>query len=355
MAAITERNGRFLVRVRRQGYKLAAKTFHNRRDAERWGRQVEVLMERGDWRDETPVKVPTLREAIQEYRRVVAVHFKGIEDYDYRYDLFETTSFAAKPIDEVTPADLAAWRDDHARGRKAATVARLLAMWSGIFRWAQRERGWIVTNPLSIVSRPRVNDARDRTLTDAELVYLMRAAVTSKARWFAPALVVLLRSAMRRSELFSMGINDVDLVAGLARLHDSKNGEPRCVPLCQRAREAMGHLIALAKTERRETLIPVGAIGSVSTRFLVTVGRAKAAYITECHASGSDPAPGFLENLRLHDIRHQAVTSWAATGALTIFELQKISGHRDVRMLNRYVNIKPADLASKLSQLTSAQ
>jgi hypothetical protein len=86
MAAITERGGKFLARVRRKGYPCAAKTFTRKADAVVWARRVESDMEAGRWVDEA-LKVPTLKEAISEYSRVVAVKLKGAEDYAYRFSL----------------------------------------------------------------------------------------------------------------------------------------------------------------------------------------------------------------------------------------------------------------------------
>lgn len=354
MAAITERGGKFLARVRRKGYPCAAKTFTRKADAVVWARRVESDMEAGRWVDEA-LKVPTLKEAISEYSRVVAVKLKGAEDYAYRFDSIAALAWAQKPVNEVTARDIAQWRDALAKDRKPATVVRLLALLSAVLAWCMKERQWVDANPASMVRRPRVSDSRDRTLSDNELSYLMRAATAGRATWFAPALVVLTRSAMRRGELCALKRDDVDFDQAVARLHDTKNGSPRDVPLRPQALTALRTLDAAAAASGVKALIPVGAVGSVSTRFKYAVGRARSLYEAEQKASGEAIDPAFLADLRLHDCRHHAVTTWAGTGGIGLFELMTISGHKNPRMVSRYTHLKASTLAAKMAGLTGGQ
>jgi integrase len=324
MASITQRAGRFFVRVRQRGYPIASKTFTRLSDAKAWGRKVEVAMEAGTWAvDEAPT--PTLKEAISEYRRVVASKMKGAKDYAYSFDHFEALGFASKAIDEVTPADLAKWRDAKLQAVKPSTVVRQLAMFSAVFSWAMRERGWIKENPAAMVKRPRVNDGRDRLLSPEERRYLLAAAGSSKAPWLPAALQALGASAMRRGELCSLRKCDVDLEAKVAKLADTKNGRPRLVPLSPAALEGLQALM-IAAEKPEAPLIPVDA-GSVSKRYAVTVRRARRAYEDDCTAAGVEPENRVLRDIRLHDERHGSISMWASTG-LSLSQLMAVSGHR---------------------------
>ena len=187
------------------------------------------------------------QEAIAEYRVKVAVNMKGAADYAYRFDEFEALPFASKTVNTVTPFDLAAWRDEQMPRLKPGTVVRKLALLSGVLTWCVKERGWMTVNPLSLVRKPRVADGRNRTLSPEELKYLMLAASTSKAAWLSAALTVLMNSAMRRSELFGLKRQDVDAGTSTARLHDTKNGSARDVPLCPRSLAALHELDVAAQ------------------------------------------------------------------------------------------------------------
>lgn len=355
MASITQRGGRFFVRVRRHGYPAIAKTFTRKSDASAWGRRIEADMEAGRYVFDEEA-TPTLREAVQAYRCTpTATKMKGAADYAYRYDQFEALCFAGKPVDTVTPADLAAWRDVELQGNKPATVVRKLAMLSAIFTWAMKEQGWTKSNPATMVSRPRFSDRRERLLSVDEQRYLLAAAATSKATWLPAALAVLMNSAMRRGELCSLKRRDVNFPAAVAHLHDTKNGRPRDVPLCPASLAALRTLTDAAPDRPDAPLIPVGEPGSVSTRFAVTVRRARAAYEADCQAAGRKPDSGFLLDVRLHDQRHAAITRWASTGELSVMQLQAISGHQTPALLSRYTHLSAGQLAVRMGEIAKTR
>lgn len=352
MAAIIERQGRFLVRVRRLGFLPVAKTFTSKKDAQAYGRSVEADMESGRWTEKT-IRAPSLRNAIKIYRTTVASAMKGASTYAYRFDEFERLPFAAKPVNKITSFELAAWRDQLSVHSKPGTVVRKLAMLSAIFSFCVKERGWLPINPLSTVRRPRVMDARNRVLSQDEVFWLFAAARTSKALWLAPALAVLLHSAMRRGELFSLERHAIDFGGCTAHLSDTKNGASRDAPLCPRSLSALRELDTVAAAQGCTTILPVGAVGSISTRFKTTVKRALRLYQANCAESGSEPLASFLSDLRLHDCRHHAVSAWANTGALSLVELMAISGHKTPRMLARYAHMNATTLAAKMAVLSS--
>ena len=352
MAAISERGGKYLARVRRDGFKSVAKTFTLKKDALAWARRVEADMEAGRW-VEADESVPTLSKAIEKYEKTVSVRLKGGSDYAYRYALMMAEGFALKPINEVTARDLSAWRDRLMDGRKPATVQRLMALLSAVFAWAVKERGWLSENPMAKVNKPRVADGRDRVLSPEEVTHIAKAAQDSRVAWLSPVLVILMTTAMRRGELFSLNRSDVDFKAKTAHLSDTKAGVPRDVPLCPEALQALQVLDRAAEQRKDESLLPLTDAGSVSMTFGRFVRRARAQYEQDCTAKGIRPDPKFLADLRLHDLRHHAVTQWASTGALSVVELMAISGHRNTKMLVRYTHLSSSALADKMAKIAA--
>ena len=57
-----------------------------------------------------------------------------------------------------------------------------------------------------------------------------------------------------------------------------------------------------------------------------------------------------LPDLRLHDLRHEAVSRFFEYG-LSVLEVALISGHRDPRMLSRYTHLRPENVAEKLARI----
>ena len=54
-----------------------------------------------------------------------------------------------------------------------------------------------------------------------------------------------------------------------------------------------------------------------------------------------------IEDLRFHDLRHEATSRFFEKG-LNVMEVAAITGHKDLRMLQRYTHLRAEDLAKKL-------
>jgi integrase len=52
-------------------------------------------------------------------------------------------------------------------------------------------------------------------------------------------------------------------------------------------------------------------------------------------------------NFRFHDLRHEAISRLFEKG-LGIAEVSAISGHRELKMLSRYVHLRAVDLVKRL-------
>jgi integrase len=353
MPTVIKRGDRYLSRVRKQGYKPISQTFLRKTDAIAWGRRVEADMQAGR-HVEAEGSIPSLREAITEYRAKIAVRLKGARDYAYSFKEIEASEIGAKPVDRVRPSDLADWRDALAgRGLKPATVARRLGLLSAVLSWCHKERGWLSDNPMRSVRKPIVRDARTRTLDPEEVRYLELATAASRATWLPDAVALLIRTAMRRSELVQLRCHDVDLSRSVATLHDSKNGDRRDVPLCPDAKVIMARMMEDAAKRGREGLLPINDPEAVSFAFRRAVVRARARYEEDCSASGRPCDENFMMGIRLHDLRHHAITAWARTGGLSLFELMKYSGHRSPRAALRYSNLTSEEVAAKMATLSA--
>ncbi len=353
MPTIIKRGDRFLARVRRNGFKPVSQTFIRKSDALSWGRRVESDMQAGRWTDAAAC-IPTLAEAISEYRIKVASKLKGARDYGYSFKEIES-SLGRAPVSQIKPPDLAEWRDSlAARGLKPATVTRRLGLLSGVLSWCQKEKGWIAENPMRLVRKPTVRDSRTRTLSEHEVAYLNVALAASRAVWLVDAVTVLIRTAMRRSELVQLRCDDVFVDRSIARLRDTKNGEARDVPLCPQAKAAIQKLKTAAEARGDGRLLPIADPEAVSFAFRRAVIRGRARYEEDCVAAGRLTDPGFMQGIRLHDLRHHSLSEWARTGTMSLFDLMKISGHKSPRMLARYVNITSEQVAAKMAAAPAA-
>ena len=54
-----------------------------------------------------------------------------------------------------------------------------------------------------------------------------------------------------------------------------------------------------------------------------------------------------INDLRFYDLRHEATNRFFEKG-LNVMEVAAITGHKDLRMLQRYTHLRAEDLAKKL-------
>ena len=143
---------------------------------------------------------------------------------------------------------------------------------------------------------------------------------------------------------------DLDLINRTAYVRRSKNGDARDIPLSRRAVEAL--------QEVRRIRVDDGAFESSCGDFESEHGR----FVLPFTASAIRLAferirtRARYSNLRFHDLRREAVTRFIESG-LNLIEAAHISGHRDVRMLRRYVVPQMSSLLVKLdcAELSNTQ
>jgi integrase len=147
-----------------------------------------------------------------------------------------------------------------------------------------------------------------------------------------PLLVMAVETAMRRGELLDLLWQNVDFRLRTVQVLQSKNGDCRDVPLSRRAIVALRELNPDAN--RQGLVFPMTG-NSVRSAFDRLVS------VTE------------IEDLRFHDLRHEAISRLFEKG-LNPIEVATISGHRELRMLQRYVHLRATDLALRLDRSPAA-
>lgn len=328
MASIRLRNGKWQARVIRKGHPATAKSFLTKQDAERWSRSVEIEIDRGSFTSSTKADGTTLGEVIARYCAEVTPHMRGARDDLIRLAALQRHPLCANSMSSLTPAKVAAFRDQRLGGVMASTVIRELACLSSIINHARREWGITCANPVTLVRKPPTPQGRQRVLDDAEEVRLLGELVPTGRR--SPLLLPLVRlalaTAMRRGELLGLCWEHVDLEQRTAVLNMTKNGDRRAVPLSSVARGVLSSLPAVM--EGHGLVFPISSFA------------ASAAFDKAAARAG-------LADFRFHDLRHTAITRMAEK-LPNVIELAAVTGHRSLKMLQRYYHPSPMGLALKL-------
>jgi integrase len=205
----------------------------------------------------------------------------------------------------------------------------------------RKHRLWHLLEP---EFRPmRENEEIGRALTDDEVVCLLAAATKSRGRSLYPALVLLLNTGMRVSELRNMRWRQVDMIEKTVTVGSSKTegGKGRLIPLNQEAFTVLADWRArFDNPEPDHFLFPSerygldGEDGHQSCKIVAynvdptrPIGSWKVAW-TACRQKAK-------VSCRLHDLRHTFVSRLGAA-KVADSTLTALSGWMSRKMLERY-------------------
>ena len=280
----------------------------------------------------TVESVPT--RAPRKIPRSLYAHRQALADKKALSD-GQRKTLALLPVANVHPHDIQRLIDAMTQdGYRAASVGLERALLRQLFAHAKRNWSWPEprSNPAQGLKMPKVDNARDRVLSNKEWSAISHALMTCSNRYVAPTLAMLLETAMRSSEtLVTARWVDWDRARDILRLTDAKAG-PRDVPLSPRAIAVLKQVEKIAQEEGGRPVEPGARIFPISYEAL------KAAWYRACQRAG-------IEGIRLHDLRHTSATRFALEYNGNLPVLKIITGHKTHSQLMRYINIKSHDVA----------
>ena len=327
MASIRLRSNKWQARVSRKGERSLVKTFQSKEDAQRWARSVEVEWDRGTYTNIYQAQKTTFGELIGRYLREVTPQMRGAVADTIRLKAIMRRPIAKENMATLTSAKIAKYRDERLSEIAPSTVIRELAYFSSIINHARKEWGLNTPNPVLGVRKPAQPQGRNRVLTPEEERLLLYACEPKANRniYTRPFVILGLETAMRRGEILGLRWEDINYSKRTAFLRLTKNGDSRTVPLSTRAIET---LQALPRSIDGRVL-PIN-FAALEANFKRARERAK------------------LEDLRIHDLRHTAITRLAEK-LPNLLELSAVTGHKSLVMLKRYYHPNPELLAQKIA------
>ena len=193
-----------------------------------------------------------------------------------------------------------------------------------------------IPNPVKGIKRLPPAKGRTKRVTGSIETLLLCSCDALSLPLLRSIIQFAIQTGKRRGELMGLNWTDIDLPNRKAYLHDTKNGDPRQVPL---TKDAVAILTALSKDESGK-VFPMN-LATLRNQFARVRQLAKKQY-TE---NGTNP----FEDLRFHDLRHEALSRLSDAG-LNVIELSHISGHRTLSMLKRYVHCSHPAIFEKLDR-----
>ena len=329
--------------VRKRGWPTTIKTFRTKRDAEDWARSTEDEMVRGVYIGRTEAIQLLLKKALDRYLREVSTTKKASTQAGEKHKVKALkATLGDYSLAALNPGLIAQYRDDRlAAGKSADTVRLELSLLSHLFTIAIKEwRLGLIYNPVMNIRKPPPGQGRNRRLSADEESTLLEACDKFSNPMLGWIVRTALFTAMRAGEITTLRRDQVDLARRVIRLTDTKNGSARTVPLTHKAENIFRMALSNPARPFDTDLIFWGEPGRDRKRRPYEFRMAWKKIIKDTK----------INNLRFHDLRHEAVSRLVEAG-LGDQEVAAISGHKSMQMLMRYTHLRAEDLVERLDQL----
>ncbi len=344
MATIRKRTNSYHAQVRTKGFASVTKSFKLLSDAKRWANSIEADQAKGIFVDDTEAAKITLLSTLDRYEAdQERLGRRSIRVLKSQLNLIRQSNLAPLTLNNVTPKAIIQFKQARmATGIKATTCIKDLKMLRAMFEYIQKE--WSIAlpkgNPVDLVSMPKHQDptSRARRLEGDEEKRLLEELYKHS---YETALIVrfALATGMRRGEILNVEFGHLENKKDVLRIPVTKTDNPRTIPISKETdsiiRERVNQICAGPFPN-----LP-GHLFDTYPLFHLKPDSVSCAFYRACKTLG-------IQNLTFHDLRHEAISRLFEKG-LDMMEVSAISGHKDLKMLQRYTHLKPESLLIKLN------
>jgi integrase len=246
---------------------------------------------------------------------------KDIKAKTYRLDQHVIPFFGEIALTKLCTFDIERYKKQRlAANAKPGTINRELAVISHLINKAV-DWQWVDHKPCNI-KRLKEDSGRIVYLTIDQILKLINAAKEDQCLYIYPFIVIGLGTSMRRMEILSIQLKNIDLNKRVIFIPKAKAGA-REQPITQQLVTFLKSYIEATKPDQ-EWLFPsktsaTGHVMNIEKQFRRAVSNA-----------GLDP-----KEVVRHTLRHTAITHLVQAG-VDLPTVQRISGHKTLQMVVRY-------------------
>ena len=283
-------------------------------------------------------QIPTISEFIQErYIPFVAGYKRSWEcDRGLLKNHIETR-WGKRYLDQITKADLITLFAQHRKTHAPGSCNRLLILLRYMFNLAIKwETPGIIKNPTTGFPLMPEDNKKERFLTteEAQVLYAnLKRSDNAMLKYIVPMLIL---TGARKREVLDARWQDFDIERRSWRIHTTKLGRPRHVPLSDGAVNLLNSMPRIANCE-----------------WAFPNPKTQRPYVSIYCAWNKARNQAGLQNFRMHDLRH-SFASFLVNAGRTLYEVQHLLGHTQIKTTARYSHLTKDTLLDATNSVNKA-
>ena len=231
-------------------------------------------------------------------------------------------------LDEINRRHMVELFAKHRESHKPGSTNRIIILCRYIFNCAIKWEIPLVKNPTSGIELYPENNKIERFITAEEAKRLFDALETSDSKMLKYIISMLLLTGARKNEVLQAKWRDFDIERRIWTIEFTKAGKTRHVPISD---GVVNLLRSMPRFEGCEYVLP-------NPDTLQPYVHIFSSWDTARKKAG-------LPNLRIHDLRH-SFASFLVNSGRSLYEVQKILGHTQVKTTQRYAHLSQDSLVS---------
>ena len=231
------------------------------------------------------------------------------------------------------------------KGQAPRSIQYALSLIRQIWNQAIRDDVTELHHPISKVSKPKINNKRERFLTEAEEVLLLGELKTRSPITYDMS-IMSLDTGARWSELAKLKWSQVDFTAETVRLIGTKAGDNRTAHIAtKRVLDMLKHRDRERMAQEPPSAFVFPAIGGGQQDQVNRV-----CYRTIKMLGLNDGVEDRRHRLSFHSFRHTCASRLAIAG-VPLYTIKEILGHHSITMTERYAHLMPSVMRDALKTL----
>ncbi|NRF77015.1 tyrosine-type recombinase/integrase [Citrobacter braakii] len=260
-----------------------------------------------------------LAELLPDYMKFALVHKKSYFSDFSKINKYILPRLGEFDIHEMNKRDIAAYLQS-LDGLRSSTKNRHLALLKAVLTWGV-EYGYLDSSPAAGMKAFREPASLRRAMEPSQFSAFMQVLddeIKLEPRDTLLILAFLALTGMRLGEVRSADIKNINMSKKTLFLHDTKSGDSRLVPLCQKAMDIV--LLQMSRYGNAGLLFRSGAGGRVSEpRRLMTA---------ICERAG-------IERFTIHELRYTAGSAMLAA-TRDVYAVKRFLGHKCISTTTLY-------------------